>query len=800
MRTIIIKQLIGNKFWGRVFLIFTLFLILNPLVFAQADLNGIKICIDPGHGPGNSNQGPTGLKEHYINMRIARHLQEYLKSAGAAVILTRTEEGSDVSLSQREDIANRNNVDFFHSVHHNAYNGQARYTLALYQEIIGQNRPKWLEALRMCNLMAPWIYRGLRTSGWYARGDHTFLGFNLGVLKDLIMPGTLSEATFHDNPGEERKLRNEDFLKVEAHGILLSFLEYFYSDLPNSGTVVGYVRDPVLNQVLNGANMQIYPGVLDYQTDLHGNGFYAFHDLDSGDYTLSATTEGYVVQTIPVNVAAPGFTYADASILPDVPPTVIGSSPKPDMSGAMVYSLVKIKFDRPMSQQETQKAVSIQPWLAGDFLWSSDSKLLTFTHDTYFKYATTYTVAIDTFAVDLYGMHLDGNSDGVGGDAHIFSFTTVTRQESRPLIEMFYPRPDADDVWPTDLIRLRFNKPLDLSTVNLDNFSVYEGRENEVLGAFHSVTTDTSTWVAFVPDQPLMKGVSYVVWSSAQIKDTLGLILFGAKQWTFTVRDEELIREVLDDFEVWTDGWLDPELSEGTYGTVDDSTRFRLSHGSALFDTSSGVLSYKFSHNEGLVELFKNESSVQFNANDVVQIYIKGDDSGNSIRFYLLNGDGEPMDSPWETIDWLGWKLLTFDLAGTDVLSGNTGLLGFQLKYSGDQNSKLYFDNFMVLHRTGTNIEIPVSTTVTPQFKLFRNYPNPFNPITTISYELPEPEWLKIRIIDINGREVATLVDSEQNSGLHKLVWDASGQSSGLYFCELVAGKRRAYRKMILSR
>jgi len=80
------------------------------------------------------------------------------------------------------------------------------------------------------------------------------------------------------------------------------------------------------------------------------------------------------------------------------------------------------------------------------------------------------------------------------------------------------------------------------------------------------------------------------------------------------------------------------------------------------------------------------------------------------------------------------------------------------------------------------SLEIPV------QFVLHQNYPNPFNPTTTIKYSLPSAAHVQLKIFDVNGQEVATLIDAIQNAGVRSVQWDASGYANGLYFCRLAAG------------
>jgi hypothetical protein len=84
------------------------------------------------------------------------------------------------------------------------------------------------------------------------------------------------------------------------------------------------------------------------------------------------------------------------------------------------------------------------------------------------------------------------------------------------------------------------------------------------------------------------------------------------------------------------------------------------------------------------------------------------------------------------------------------------------------------------------------------QFKLERNYPNPFNPSTTISFSLPTSGFVNLKIYDLSGREAATLVSGPMPAGKHSILWNATGMPSGVYCCRLQAGSLNETMKMIL--
>ena len=93
-------------------------------------------------------------------------------------------------------------------------------------------------------------------------------------------------------------------------------------------------------------------------------------------------------------------------------------------------------------------------------------------------------------------------------------------------------------------------------------------------------------------------------------------------------------------------------------------------------------------------------------------------------------------------------------------------------------------------------VEIPMG--IPTEYSLKQNYPNPFNPVTTISYDLPKSSDITLRIYDIIGRLVETLVNQHQIAGNYQVQWNASRYSSGVYFYQIKAGDFHYVKKMLL--
>ncbi len=83
-------------------------------------------------------------------------------------------------------------------------------------------------------------------------------------------------------------------------------------------------------------------------------------------------------------------------------------------------------------------------------------------------------------------------------------------------------------------------------------------------------------------------------------------------------------------------------------------------------------------------------------------------------------------------------------------------------------------------------------------YNLYQNYPNPFNPSTTIRYSVIQPDLVRIKVYDILGREVKTLVNELKQAGTYEVQFDASGLASGIYLYKIESGKFIQTKKMIL--
>ena len=198
-------------------------------------LEGIKICLDPGHGGQahllNYKRGPTGLREAAVNLRVALYLREFLKEAGAIVFMTRTDD-SFVSIPDRSEIANKNAVDFFISLHHNWFsNPETNYTSTWYHQDADDSRA----SLDLARYVQQSVADALRLPQFTPTGlysDRLVIPSGFGVLRQTKRPAILVEASFYSSPEEEQRLKKESYNKREAYGYFIGIARYVAAGFP----------------------------------------------------------------------------------------------------------------------------------------------------------------------------------------------------------------------------------------------------------------------------------------------------------------------------------------------------------------------------------------------------------------------------------------------------------------------------------------------------------------------------------------------------------------------------------------
>lgn len=154
---------------------------------------------------------------------------------------------------------------------------------------------------------------------------------------------------------------------------------------------------------------------------------------------------------------------------------------------------------------------------------------------------------------------------------------------------------------------------------------------------------------------------------------------------------------------------------------------------------------------------------------------------------FVCGSDGKIFKSLDGGNNWIEQSTKTNDdLAG---ISFYNNLIGYSV---GKNGTILYTSNGGI-----TSID---EENVISSYNLFQNYPNPFNPYTTIKFSVPNASLISLKIYDILGREITTLVNEEKHAGNYTVNFDGNNLSSGIYFYRIKAGSFIQAKKMILTK
>jgi N-acetylmuramoyl-L-alanine amidase len=435
--------------------VLVLAIVASGLTVAQrADLSGIKICIDPGHGGYFAAtdrhvipDAGTDFWESESNFQKALLLKSLLEAKGATALLTRNTNDyptdNEPSLAARVALANANNVNWFHSIHSNAsgaaLNTTANYTLMLIREKVvqggssvygpGTGNPETQEAWNISSIIGPNIKSGLRTQRVTQFLDWTFYGGNnggytLGVLRGLQMPGELSEGSFHDYYPETRRLMNNRYRKMEAYALRDAFLSYFQVP-PDTLCIVAGILKHSSGTPINGVKVRLLPEDIVYTGDNYNNGFYMFDGVKAGAHTLSFETPNYETASVAVTLEAGKTLFLDRSFVGGAPATLTYYGPTTRDTLYSVNQTIGLSFSAAMDTASFRQAFSITPTVSGTLIWYNSLTTVLFRPDQQFQYLTWYTYRVAATARTTGGGYLDGNGDGTAGDDFVIKFRTM---------------------------------------------------------------------------------------------------------------------------------------------------------------------------------------------------------------------------------------------------------------------------------------------------------------------------------------------------------------------------------------
>jgi N-acetylmuramoyl-L-alanine amidase len=830
--------------------ILVLICILFPIIIpAQVTgLQGWNIFVDPGHSQ-NENMPPFswGISEAKRNVRVALQLRDILLSETDidTVYLSRTNDQQYVTLSQRTDLANSLNAAWYHSVHSDASGSPgANSTLLLWGQYANglEKIPNGGKA--MSDIMINYLTDGMRTYTINGSiGDCSFYGCTSGgpylhVNRETIMPSELSEAGFHTNYRQNQLFMNSNWLRLEARTFYWSILDFHQIQRPPVNILTGIVTNLETEQPLNGAvitaeNRQdttdTFQSLFHLYTsdpDLLHNGFFYFENMDFDSVTVTVEVEDYYPDTVRIAIRDDFFTFLDFELISQIPPYLVNSIPEDGDSAVSILDDIVLEFSRPMSVSSVQSLLAFTPNIPCSYHWSENYTKLAIRSDS-LQFLTTYTISIPGTITDQYNHLFDGNADGIGGDSLEIIFTTGI-DIYPPQIVSFYPRLYQRNVELRPIVSVEFDEELADSTVTPERFVLERYDTHDTIpGLLRHYVVDERSVINFFPAGTLTANKIHVIRVRPGLQDRLGNTITTTWSASFTTALYDCPKTVIDALEPgFSSYWMQPGWSGSTTGTNPVPGVYREESQEVVNELTGSTRSLKLFYDwdlnasAWLIREYLNVSpprNVLFDSTYILQCYVFGDGSSTQFRFCV--DDHAPIDgvaqyhevSNWLTIDWIGWRLVQWNLGdpgsvgtwlGDGVLDSLLRIDSFQLTYQSGASPSgiLYFDDLQLLTDIPVNIaEQPqIAKTIPTEFALEQNFPNPFNPLTSISYSLPMRVQVKIIVYNTLGQVVKILLSEEKPAGHYQLQFDASDLASGLYIYQIQAGDFVRSRKMML--
>jgi len=811
-------------------------------------LSDWDICIDPGHSQ-TENMGVNGYSEAEEVLRVGSHLRDiFLTQTDIdTVYMTRTNDQQSVSLSQRTTYANSNSASWFHSIHSNAGAIDHNNTLLLWGQLSDGTPDPPVGGEEMSGYMIDILTRTMRIPTIGSWGDCSFYTWSdycddsggpyLYINRNTNMPSELSEEGHHTNPTQNQLHMNEEYKRLLAYSFFWSILRYHEIDRPFVGISAGIISDMESGLPINGA--QVAMGGQSYITDTYeslfhiysnepgelGNGFYFFEGLEDGTFDVIITANDYYSDTSSVTILDTFITFHDIELLSSSSPFITGSFPTDGDSLFPAWNDLVFDFSRIMNTASVESAFSIVPSTDCTFSWSNNYQTLTI-HSDSLAFETLYHIYFNDSAMDIHGHQFDGNNDGSPGGQYSMTFVTGPPDMTPPVILSTYPANVTQNVERHPIINVEFNETVGPDSVINEIFFLERFMDHShVPGTNMHYTVDERSVFCFFPDQAIQMNETFVIRINPGLVDGFNNEMEHSQSFSFQTGSYDYDITLIDPFEsnIMTN-WWDPQMSGSTSGIIADSTGISVNNEivNLLTNSNSSMqLDYGWDTTAGtwlLREYLSGGSprEVYFDDSYILQVYIFGDGSGNQFRFAVddnlpLTGAEYHEVSPWYIIDWIGWRMVSWNmiLDGTGTWIGDGDLDGemrfdsFQMTYSpgNSQYGTLLIDDLRIVQQT---VLYSDDRLVYPQeFKLFPNYPNPFNPQTRINYQLPKTDHVKLIITDIRGRQIIELKDLREGAGVHSIIWngkDRSGQpvSAGVYFALLKVGNKTSTQKMLL--
>ncbi|MEK9138856.1 MAG: Ig-like domain-containing protein, partial [Bacteroidota bacterium] len=500
---------------------------------------------------------------------------------------------------------------------------------------------------------------------------------------------------------------NNSYRKMEAYALRDAFLQYYQVPADTLCIIAGILTERGTGRVMNNVKVRLLPENTVFNGDSYNNGFHMFDSLPPGTHKIRFETPGYMVDSIEVNVTSGSTVFADREIESLAAPVVVSSTPVNNDTAFAASGQIRIVFSKVMDTASVRSTFSITPSARGTLQWSNNNTTLVFKPDSLvLPFNTFFTLRVEATARSESGLMLDGNGDGTPGDPFILTFKTRPVDAWPPRILSAVPGAGMVLRSPNHVLNFTFDEPLNPATVTLSNVAVQEVGASVLPRTVKYSEANGRGGINVYITNGLMPGRSYRVRISG-VADQNGNSIPSTSPilWEFSVAPSSFQFTTIDDFNAGPSNWWQPSASGSTTGI--DSARFS---GDSIVvlpvlptNTGSAQLRYYWrpDFSDWLIREYLGGGtprSVLWRKQDTrLQVYIHGDGSGTLFRFAVDDsvdafpgGRAENHEvSQWQKIDWVGWRLVEWDLESDPVGSwiGNGKLEGalrfdsFQLKY-----------------------------------------------------------------------------------------------------------------------
>ena len=644
----------------------------------------------------------------------------------------------DVTLSNRVAAARTMGAHFLYSIHSDAPSTTAYSSLLLYGgRRLVQNGPiiektpeggKQYGDILVGDLTS--VLRAIRSNGDVrsdnSRGNLGDWGFYysdgrtggpyLGMNNHTACPSLLSEAGFHTNPAQNMQFVNREHKRMQAYSAYQSLVKYLSEkhlggriNPVQIGIATGFVFDNETMAPVNGAKITITEGetVKTYTTDTYaslpkkysfkpeefGNGFYWIEGFTPGaTVNIKVEATGFETQettlTIPTTIGATtidGLGVKDFKLLNEMPAKVKNVATTNDLSGKVIQRYpMNVVFDRKMDKATVEAAVSFSPEAAVTFSWPNDFTLRI--DITQIAFETEYTLKIDGSIAknSVTNDFLDGNGDGTPGGDFTRVFTTGDLDQDPPKVVSYDPQGIQEEAF-RPIVRIEFDEYLNELSFGHTPIVVTDKDGNSIDGyhTYHAVATFKSVMHFFFYED-LLPQEKYTVTLAEGIADMYGNATETPFTFEFTAKPRTITqKQIIADFAAasWgTTGWWQPLASGTTTGINVDLTSTSAKTDVAYSSNSTSMrIDYLFESASGVIRVHRRSNpSFTKAANTQMQYYLFGDGSNATFRLAVRPGTSDGSGAIWSctpfTLNWVGWKLMTWDLF--DNAKGQVWLAG----------------------------------------------------------------------------------------------------------------------------